>query len=97
MIQIWTDLEVSNPNWLSQKADLTEESWRKSMESNKSWELRKIRTTDTYIYSPMDSPDLLAGIFHLLQTVRCSTGLNGSDPEQMKDKGWRPSLDIVDT
>ena len=30
---------------------------------------------------------LLARIFHLLQTVRCSIGLNGSDPEQMKDRG----------
>ena len=30
---------------------------------------------------------LLARIFHLLQIVRCSTSLNGSNPEQMKDKG----------
>ena len=30
---------------------------------------------------------VLAGIFHLLWIVRCSTGLNGSDPEQMKDRG----------
>ena len=30
---------------------------------------------------------VLAGIFHLLRTVRCSTGLNGSDPKQMKDRG----------
>ena len=29
--------------------------------------------------------------------ISCSSGLNGSDPEQMNDKGWRPSLDIVDT
>ena len=36
---------------------------------------------------------LLTGIFHLLQIVRCSTGLNGSDPKKMKDRGWRPSLD----
>ena len=27
----------------------------------------------------------------------CSSGLNGSDLEQMNDKGWRPSLNIVDT
>ena len=30
---------------------------------------------------------LLAGIFHLIWIVKCSTGLNGSDPKQMKDKG----------
>ena len=29
--------------------------------------------------------------------ISCSSGLNGSDPEQMNDKGWRPSLDVVDT
>ena len=39
---------------------------------------------------------LLAGIFHLLQTARCSIGLNGSDPEQIEDRGWRLSLDVVD-
>ena len=30
---------------------------------------------------------LLVGIFHLLQKLRCSTGLNGSNPEQMNNKG----------
>ena len=30
---------------------------------------------------------MLARIFHLLQTTRCSTGLNGSDPEQIEDIG----------
>ena len=30
---------------------------------------------------------VLAGIFHLLWTARCSTGLNGLDLGQMKDKG----------
>ena len=30
---------------------------------------------------------LLARIFHLLRTARCSTGLNGSDPEQIEDRG----------
>ena len=35
----------------------------------------------------VESPDLLAGIFHLLRTARCSTGLNGSYLEQMKDRG----------
>ena len=30
---------------------------------------------------------LLAGIFHLLSTARCSTGLNGSDPEQIDHRG----------
>ena len=39
---------------------------------------------------------LLAGIFHLLQIARCSTGLNGLDPEQIEDRGWRLSLDAVD-
>ena len=39
------------------------------------------------LYSPAESPDLLAGIFHLLRTTRCSTGLNGSNPEQIEDRG----------
>ena len=30
---------------------------------------------------------LLAGIFHLLRTARCSTSLNGSDLEQIDHKG----------
>ena len=90
-------MEVSNQNPLSQIADLTEESWRRILDLDKSWKLRKIKTTDTYNYSPVESLDLLARIFHLLWTVRYSTGLNGSDPEQMKDKGWRLSLDVVDT
>ena len=97
MIQIWIDLEVSNPNGLSQKLDLTEESWRRSLDFDKSCRLGKIRTTNTQFYSPAESPDLLVGIFHLLQTTRCSTGLNGSDPEQIEDRGWRLSLDVVDT
>ena len=50
-----------------------------------------------YIYSPVESPDLLVGIFHLLQIARCSTGLNGLDPEQIEDRGWRLSLDAIDT
>ena len=40
-----------------------------------------------YNYSPTESPDLLAGIFHLLQIARCSTGLNGLDLEQIEDRG----------
>ena len=36
---------------------------------------------------PQVTLQLLARIFHLLQTTRCSTGLNGSDSEQMNDKG----------
>ena len=48
------------------------------------------------LYSPTESPDLLAAIFHLLRIARCSTGLNGSDPEQIEDKGWILSLDTVD-
>ena len=31
---------------------------------------------------------LIAGIFHLLRTARCSTGLNGSDLEQIDHRGW---------
>ena len=34
------------------------------------------------MHKSKESPDLLAGIFHLLRTVRCSTGLNGSNPEK---------------
>ena len=30
---------------------------------------------------------LLARIFHLLWTARCSTGLNGLDPEQIDPRG----------
>ena len=30
---------------------------------------------------------LLTRIFHLLWTTRCSNGLNGSDPEQIEDRG----------
>ena len=30
---------------------------------------------------------MLDRIFHLLWTIRCSTALNGSNPEQMKDRG----------
>ena len=40
---------------------------------------------------------LLAGIFHLLWIARCSTGLNGLDPEQIEDRGWRLSLDAIDS
>ena len=88
-----TDYILTNTN---QKVDLTEKSWRKrSLDSDKSCRLRKIRTTE-YNYSPVESPDLLAGIFHLLQTTRCSIGLNGSDPEQIEDRGWRLSLYAVD-
>ena len=97
MTQIWIDLEISNPNNKNKKVDLTEKSWgKRSLDSDKSCRLRKIRTTDTQLHSPADSLDLLAGIFHLLRTARCSTGLNGSDPEQMEDIGWRLSLDAVD-
>ena len=94
MTQIWIDLEVSNPNVVSQRVDLTKESWRRSLDSDKSCRIRKIRLTDTQLQSPTESPDLLAGIFHFLQTARCSTGLNGSDPEQIEGRGWRLSLDV---
>ena len=65
------------------------------MDSYKSGRRKKIRTTE-YNYSLAESPDLLAGIFHLLRTTRCSTGLNGSNLEQIEDRGWRLSLDVVD-
>ena len=96
MTQIWTDLEISNPNNTNQKVDLTEKSWRKwILDSDKSCRLSKIRTTE-YNYSPAESPDLLAGIFHLLRTTRCSTGLNVLDPEQIENRVWRLSLDTID-
>ena len=48
-MQIWIDLEVSNPNWLSQIADLTEESWRRSLDSDKSWRTKEDQI-NWYIY-----------------------------------------------
>ena len=40
---------------------------------------------DLFMFKEPEKADSLAGIFHLLRTVRCSTGLNGSDPEQMNN------------
>ena len=59
-------MEVSNQNSLSRRADLNkvgEGAWIQTRVE----ELRNIKSTDTYIQSPAESPDLLAGIFHLLR------------------------------
>ena len=80
MTQIWTDLEVSNPNRLSQKVYLAEESWRRILDLDKSCRLRKIRKTDTLIPSRVTifvswniSPPMDSKVFHWSEWFRSRT------------------------
>ena len=46
-----------------------------------------LKMTFLDVYASFLKKNLLAGIFHLLWTARCSAGLNGSDLEQIEDRG----------
>ena len=61
------------------------------------WKLLYVAMGDLTRFNKPSFDLLSDGIFHLLWTARCSTGLNDSDQEKIEDRGWRISLDAVDT
>ena len=77
----------TNPNWLIQIANLTEESRRRSLDSGKSWRTEE-EQIDWYIHSfPSGVAIFVRRNISPFADRSYSSGLNGSDPEQMSE--WK--------
>ena len=98
IVQIWIDLKVSNQNSVSQMEDLTEKSWRWSLDSDKSSMTEEYQINWNFLCSLANSPDFLSGILHLLRTeVVPLVWMVQIQNKWVNDKGWRPSLNVIDT